>query len=130
VARRPQRDPAAALALDGKFIRDTVGIVCLANHESGIPRAMIKASKKEGEGHDCEIKSAQRMIRREKDLSHTTITADAMHCQRQTARDIVERGGEFIFQVKDNQKSVHAASALKTRDIAPLLPRPKKLTDA
>ena len=120
----------AALALDGKFIRDTVGIVCLANHESGIPRAMIKASKKEGDGHDCEIKSAQRMIRREKDLSHTTITADAMHCQRQTARDIVERGGEFIFQVKDNQKSVHAASALKTRDIAPLLPRPKKLTDA
>ncbi len=120
----------AALALDGKFIRDTVGIVCLANHESGIPRAMAKASKKEGEGDDCEIKSAQRMIRREKDLSHTTITADAMHCQRQTARDIVERGGEFIFQVKDNQKSVHAASALKTRDIAPLLPRPKKLTDA
>ena len=120
----------AALALDGKFIRDTVGIVCLADHETGVPRAMAKASKKEGEGHDCEIKAAQRMICREKDLGNTVITADAMHCQRQTARDIVERGGEFILQVKDNQKSVHAASALKTKDITPFLPRLKKATDA
>jgi len=119
----------AALALDGKFIRDTVGIVCLADHETGVPRAMAKASKKEGEGHDCELKAAQRMIRREKDLSNTVITADPLHCQRQTARDIVERGGEFILQVKDNQKSVHAASALKTKDITPFLPRPKRPTD-
>lgn len=52
----------AALALDGKFIRDTVGIVCLADHETGVPRAMAKASKTEGEGHDCELKAAQRMI--------------------------------------------------------------------
>ena len=33
----------AALALDGKFIRDTVGVVCLVDHETGVPRAMIKA---------------------------------------------------------------------------------------
>jgi hypothetical protein len=118
----------AALALDGKFIRDTVGIVCLADHETGVPRAMAKASKKEGEGKDCELKAAQRMIRREKDLSNTVITADALHCQRQTARDIVSRGGEFIIQAKDNQKTVHKQVALKTRDIAPLLPRPKKAT--
>ncbi len=35
-----------ALALDGKFIRDTVGIVCLVDHETGVPTAMAKASKK------------------------------------------------------------------------------------
>ncbi len=120
----------AALALDGKFIRDTVGIVCLADHETGVPRAMAKASQKEGEGHDCEIKAAQRMICRERDLSNIVITADALHCQHQTARDIVERGGEFILQVKGNQKSVHAASALQTKDISPFLPSPKKAMDA
>ena len=120
----------AALALDGKFIRDTVGIVCLVDHETGVPRAMAKASKKEGEGHDCELKSAQRMICREHDLSNTVITADPLHCQRQTARDIVERGGEFIFQVKDNQKSVHQTSALKIKDVTPLLPRPRRGMDA
>lgn len=118
----------AALALDGKFIRDTVGIVCLADHETGVPRAMAKASKKEGEGKDCELKAAQRMIRREKDLSNTVITADALHCQRETARDIVSRGGEFIIQAKDNQKTVHKQAALKTKDLTPLLPRQRKAT--
>lgn len=116
----------AALALDGKFIRDTVGIVCLVDHETGVPRAMAKASQKEGEGHDCELKASQRMICRESDLNNTVITADALHCQRQSARDIVERGGEFILQVKDNQKSVQEISALKTKDLSPFLPRPKK----
>ena len=112
----------AALALDGKFIRDTVGIVCLADHETGVPRAMIKASKKKGEGKDCELKAAQRMIRREKDLSNTVITADALHCQRETARDIVSRGGEFIIQAKGNQKTVQKQAALKTKDLSPFLP--------
>lgn len=120
----------AALALDGKFIRDTVGIVCLADHETGVPQAMAKASKKEGEGKDCELKAAQRMIRREKDLSNTVITADALHCQRETARDIVSRGGEFIIQAKDNQKTVHKQAALKTKDLSPFLPRQKRDMDA
>jgi len=119
----------AALALDGKFIRDTVGVVCLADHETGVPQAMAKASKKEGEGKDCEMKAAQRMIRREKDLSNTVITADALHCQRETARDIVERGGEFIIQAKDNQKTVHKQAALKTKELSPFLPRQKRGTD-
>ena len=30
----------AALAMDGKMIRDTDGIVCLADHETGVPQAM------------------------------------------------------------------------------------------
>ena len=51
----------AALALDGKFIRDTVGIVSLVDHETGVPRAMAKASKKEGEGaHSSPLLPAQR----------------------------------------------------------------------
>ena len=56
------------MALDGKFIRDTVGVVCLVDHESGVPRAMAKASKKEGEGRDCEMKAAQGMIENQSDL--------------------------------------------------------------
>jgi len=118
----------AALALDGKFIRNTVGVVCLVDHETGVPRAMTKASKKEGEGKDCELKAAQRMIRKEADLSNALITADPLHCQRQTAGDILERGGEFILQAKDNQKTVHNMAARLTKDVAPLLPVHRKLT--
>ena len=117
-----------ALALDGKFIRDTVGIVCLVDHETGSPRAMTKASQKEGEGEDCELKAAQRMIKAQPDLSNTLITADALHTQRRTAGYIVERGGEFILQAKDNQKTVHKTAAKLTKDLSPLLPAHKKRT--
>ena len=119
-----------ALALDGKFIRDTVGVVCLVDHETGTPRAMTKASKKEGQGQDCEIKAAQRMIENESDLSNTLITADALHAQRRMANAIVQRGGEFIVQAKDNQKTVHNLAKKLTKDLSPLLPARKKPTDA
>jgi len=36
----------SALAMDGKFIRDTVGVLTLANHETGAPEAMAHCSKK------------------------------------------------------------------------------------
>ena len=35
-----------ALAMDGKFIRDTVGVLTLADHETGVPEAMACCSKK------------------------------------------------------------------------------------
>jgi hypothetical protein len=119
----------AALALDGKFIRDTVGVVCLVDQETGVPRAMAKASKKEGEGKDCEIKAAQRMIEGQSDLSNTVITADALHAQRRTANSIVARGGDFILQAKDNQKTVHGLAAKLTATSSPLLPAQRKPTD-
>ncbi len=118
-----------ALALDGKFIRDTVGIVCLVDHETGVPHSMAKASKKKGEGKDCELKSSQKMIQSISDLSNTVITADPLHCQTKTARAIVERGGEYLFQVKDNQKTVHKLAKLKTKNLPPFLNRQKKVTD-
>jgi len=37
-----------ALAMDGKFIRDTVGVLTLADHETGAPEAMAICSKKKG----------------------------------------------------------------------------------
>ncbi len=117
-----------ALALDGKFIRDTVGIVCMVDHETGVPHVMARASQKEGDGEQCELKVAQRMIENQQDLSHALITADALHCQTRTAQEIVARGADFIVQAKDNQKTVHKLAATLTKDIAPLLPARKKPT--
>jgi hypothetical protein len=119
-----------ALALDGKFIRDTVGLVCMVDHETGVPHAMAPASRKEGEGERCELKVAQRMIEQQQDLSHALITADALHCQRSTAEALVARGGEFLLQAKDNQKTVHGLAAACTENLSPLLPARKRPTDA
>lgn len=115
-----------ALAMDGKFIRDIVGLVCLVEHDTGVPHAMCKASQKEGEGADCELKAAQRLIEQQPDLSHAIITADALHCQDRSAQEIVARGGEFIIQAKGNQKGVHEKAIATTENLPPLLSRQRK----
>ena len=111
----------AALAMDGKFIRDTVGIVTLAEHDTGAPVAMIDASQKEGDGDRCELKASQKMLCRHGDLTNTIITADALDCQKETARIIVERGGEYCIQVKDNQKTIREEAEFSAKELAPLL---------
>ena len=41
-------------------------------------------------------------------ITDAVITADALHCQRETAQAIVEAGGHYILTVKANQPSLHA----------------------
>jgi len=112
-----------ALAMDGKFIRDTIGLVTLTEHETGAPVAMIDASKKKGDGERCELKASQKMICKQEDLTNTVITADALNTQKDTARAIVDRGGEYCIQVKDNQKAIQKEAELSTQKLSPLLPK-------
>jgi len=41
------------------------------------------------------------------DLGGAVVTADAMHCQKKTARQIVDQGGDYLLAVKDNHKTLH-----------------------
>ena len=43
-------------------------------------------------------------------LDGKTITADALHCQKETARLIVEKGGDFPLQIKANFLAISLAS--------------------
>jgi len=45
-----------ALAMDGKFIRDTVGVLTLADHETGVPAAMAHCSKKKVKATNANLK--------------------------------------------------------------------------
>ena len=111
-----------ALAVDGKMIRDCIGVVTMAEHETGAPRAMAIMSQKEGDGEKCEMKVAQRLIDQSGDLAGKVITGDALHAQRETSRKIVEHGGEYLVQIKNNQQGVfkHAESVFASA--SPLLP--------
>src|SRR5947209_2087018 len=40
------------------------------------------------------------------DITDAVVTADAMHCQRDTAQTIRERGGHYILTVKGNQPNL------------------------
>jgi predicted transposase YbfD/YdcC len=42
------------------------------------------------------------------DITGAVITADALHCQRDTAEYIIGRSGHYIFTVKDNQPKLRS----------------------
>lgn len=45
------------------------------------------------------------------ELSGTLVTIDAMGCQKEIARTIVDGGGDFVLAVKDNQPTLHETIA-------------------
>jgi predicted transposase YbfD/YdcC len=121
-----QGELPAGLAMDGKMVRETIGVLTLAEHETGAPYAMAPMSMKEGDGERCEIKSAQRLIEETADLTNKLITSDALHCQDRTAQSILERGGDYLVQVKDNQKTVRQCVQNQTHN-SPFLSSSTKL---
>lgn len=49
------------------------------------------------------MKAAQNLLTQLPALDGKTVTADPLHNQHETARAIVEKGGEYLLQVKGNQ---------------------------
>jgi hypothetical protein len=120
----------AALALDGKMIRDHIGLLSLVQHEDGSPQAMAVYDQKEGTER-CELAAAQAVLESLEGLDGQMITADPLHCQRKLARTIVEKGGDYLLQVKGNQKRLFKkAQKLDALQATPFLNRPTPDTAA
>ena len=102
------------LAIDGKFIREVTGLVSVVDAEDGRPVAVAPASRKKGLVGKCEMPVARKMLSR-MDLAGAVVSADAEHCQDGTAQAVLERGGDYIFGVKDNRKDVEAAATAVCR---------------
>lgn len=113
-----------ALAVDGKYVRDSVLTLCLSDHETGAPVAITIAApaprnenpKKEGE------LTVSRRLYPQIELQGALVTADALHCEPESLRRIVEGGGDYLIQLKDNQpKALQRAKAVAAT-ATPLLP--------
>jgi hypothetical protein len=118
-----------SLAMDGKMIRDHIGLRTLAQHEDGAPQSFAVYDRKEGTER-CEQTAAAALIESLPALDDQIITADPLHCQRQTARVIVEKGGDYLLQIKGNQpKLFQQAQALDALKDTPFLSRPGAGTD-
>ena len=117
-----------ALALDGKMIRDHIGLLTLAQHEDGAPQAMAVYDQKENTER-CEQTAGAALLEKLPALDGKLITADPLHCQRKTARLIVAKGGDYLLQIKGNQpgllKQAQRLDALKD---PPFLPTPSPAT--
>jgi hypothetical protein len=118
-----------ALAMDGKMIRDHIGLLTLAQHEDGAPQAVAVYDQKEGTQR-CEQTAAQTLLESWEALEGKMITADPLHCQRQSARTLVEKGGDYLLPIKANQKRLlKLAQKFDALADTPFLSSPKPATD-
>jgi hypothetical protein len=96
----------------------------LAQHEDGAPQSLAIYDQKEGTER-CEQTAATALIESLPALDGKLITADPLHCQRKTARVIVEKGGDYLLQIKGNQpKLLKQAQAFDALQTTPFLSRP------
>ena len=108
------------IAIDGKSIRrsfehawDTSGmahIVSAFASENKLVLAQLGVLDKENE--IVAIPKLLAML----DLKGCTVTIDAIGCQREIAKQIVDAKGDFVLQVKDNQPKLHAKIAAMMND--------------
>lgn len=114
-----------ALALDGKMIRDHIGLLTLAQHQDGAPVAVAVYDQKEGTQR-CELSAATALLEQLPSLDGKIITADALHCQRSHASTIVQKGGDYLLQIKANQENLlKKAQTLDGLKSTPFFSRPE-----
>jgi predicted transposase YbfD/YdcC len=97
------------IALDGKTMRGArthagaPHLVAAFDHTAGAVLGQLAVTAKSNEI------PALRDLLTGMDITDAVITADAMHCQRDTASHITDRGGHYLLTIKDNQPSLRAA---------------------
>lgn len=105
---------AGVVAIDGKTLRrsfDTAAgrspLAVVSAFASASQTVIGQESFRAGEG-DSEIVAARALLEC-LDLTGQLVTADALHCQNETARLILERGGDYLLRLKGNRPALHEA---------------------
>lgn len=121
-----KRDPTGdQVSVDGKELLNSQGAAVVSAYSVKTGRWLGSEPVADDSN---EIPAAQNLLRRV-DLDGSLVTADAMHTQTETARIVVqEKGGDYLFTVKGNQKGVadNARELHKklARDFSPSTHRP------
>jgi hypothetical protein len=116
---------ARHVAIDGKTMRASKDADGRAEHVlsafCGDLQSMLQQEASRGKG--LEIPDALKLLER-LDLKGKVITGDAMFCQKSITAKIVERGGDYVLPIKDNQKTLR--ENVETAFNAPTFP-PREL---
>lgn len=97
------------IMIDGKAIKATDAIKTIEkmmNIVTAYTDTGISLLQKTVENKTNEIPAVKELIEM-LDVKGIVITADAMHCQKETAKAIVDNGGDYVLQLKANQKSFY-----------------------
>jgi hypothetical protein len=126
-----------ALAVDGKWIRDRALSLCLSDHETGAPAAMGFAKEKaktddEQSKDDYKREGEQTVALRlyaTTNLENATVTGDALNNNKPQARAVLEGGGDYFFQLKNENRHAYKAAVQKAK-ATPFSLTQKNLTPA
>jgi predicted transposase YbfD/YdcC len=99
------------VAMDGKTLRGShdkaAGKSALHSVSAWVCGLKMCIGLKSVEDKSNEIPAVQQLIEM-LDLAGAVVTADAMHCQRETAKAIIDKEADYILMVKGNQESLQA----------------------
>jgi len=116
----------SSLAIDGKMIRDVIGILSLSDHDTGVPVVVAVQTEKEGEGKHCELEVGKRTLAEHSAIMDgTLVTSDALHTQKPNAINVSDAGGNYLFQVRDNRPKLRKLAETKAA-ATPFLPSQKR----
>ena len=97
------------IMIDGKAIKSTDAIKSIEkmmNIVTAYTNTGISLLQKTVDNKTNEIPAVKELIEM-LDVKGMIITADAMHCQKETAEKIVNNGGDYVLQLKANQRSFY-----------------------
>jgi len=105
----PEKADKLTVSLDGKTIRSTTGmkkydtplhIISAQVSELGLTLAQNTV-----DGKSNEIPAVQELLK-ELNIKDTMVTADALNCQKETAKIITEQKADYLLSVKDNHPNL------------------------
>ena len=105
-----EQEGAELLNMDGKSLRGTIpkgqthGLRLLAVQQAATNTVASQTALSRTEN---EISAAKRLLK-ETRLAGKILTGDAIFAQRELSRQVVCRGGDYLWKVKENQGGLHA----------------------
>jgi hypothetical protein len=120
----------SAIAIDGKALRGTKSLdqralmlIAAFDHETA------RVLRQHAVPRDPNAQRAVLALLKPLVPTGRVITADALHCQQETRRRLIDSGGHCVLTVKDNQQTLRDAISLEfTAQPAVFSPRPTAAT--
>jgi predicted transposase YbfD/YdcC len=112
-AMQPSTSTRQAIAVDGKTLRGSRNGDAPARHVmAALDQATgVVLASTDVDGKTNEITRLRPLLDQIDDLRGTVVTLDALHCQRDHAAYLAERGAHWILTVKASQPNLHAQLA-------------------
>jgi predicted transposase YbfD/YdcC len=126
-------DGSRHVAIDGKTLRHSFnkagGLAALHLVHAWCVNSQLLIGQKSTEAKSNEITAIPALLEM-LDIEDATITIDAMGCQRDICKNIIDNGGDYIIALKDNQPTLAADVAQAFEELSALAATPENVSQS